>query len=735
MTSGNAPTTGKAAEGQLARGAAEVVLSLEDDRRSRPARACVARPGDLGERRAGAAALHALLVHLSSSSRDETAPYSTAAGPRPARRAACGPRPRPRAVVAASRGRPVHSGPSRSRRGGRRWPSATKSFARSASWSTSGSRCATATKLAARVWLPVDAEADPVPAILEAVPYRLSDGMATRDVLIHPYWAARGYACVRVDLRGSGESDGVLEDEYHPQEQEDLPRGHRLARRPAVVLGRRRHDRHLVGRLQQPPAGRPPAAGAQGDHHAHEHRRPLRRRRALQGRLRARDRPAALEHLHAALAVPAAARGGRRRALARALGAAARGERAVGPHLARAPAARRLLEARLGLRGLRRDRGARLRRRRLDGRLHQQRPPPARRPARAAQGAHRSVAARVPAPRHAGPRHRLPAGGAALVGPLAEGRRHRRSWTSRCCACGCRSPCRRRPGWTRCRDAGWRRTSGRRRASRRGGCGWTRTACCATPAADAAADAEAAAAHGADGGRLTHPRRAALRRGRRRLVRRGPAERLRSRPAGGRGPVALLHLGAARRAARDPRPPAADAPLRERPAAGAGRRPAGRRGAGRRLPARHHAGLQPDAPDEPRDAPSASSPAGSTRRRSRSTRSPSPSRPATACASPSRRPTGRGRGPRPSPSRSPWSPARASSSCRCGRSVRRTRTCGRSTRRRSPRVSARRRSAEARGGRAYTRDLAADDVTWTFRYVDGGNVVLPNGWESEEWNR
>jgi uncharacterized protein len=78
------------------------------------------------------------------------------------------------------------------------------------------------TRLAARVWLPADAETDPVPGILEAVPYRLSDGMVTRDVLIHPYWAARGYACVRVDLRGSGESDGVLKDEYHPQEQEDL---------------------------------------------------------------------------------------------------------------------------------------------------------------------------------------------------------------------------------------------------------------------------------------------------------------------------------------------------------------------------------------------------------------------------------------------------------------------------------------------------------------------------------
>ena len=77
-------------------------------------------------------------------------------------------------------------------------------------------------RLAARVWLPVDAESDPVPAILEAVPYRLSDGTVTRDVLLHPYYAGHGYACVRVDLRGSGESDGILEDEYAAQEQDDL---------------------------------------------------------------------------------------------------------------------------------------------------------------------------------------------------------------------------------------------------------------------------------------------------------------------------------------------------------------------------------------------------------------------------------------------------------------------------------------------------------------------------------
>jgi uncharacterized protein len=78
------------------------------------------------------------------------------------------------------------------------------------------------TRLAARIWLPEDAAADPVPGILEAVPYRLSDGMAARDVLVHPYWAAHGYACVRIDLRGSGESEGTLSDEYLAQEQEDL---------------------------------------------------------------------------------------------------------------------------------------------------------------------------------------------------------------------------------------------------------------------------------------------------------------------------------------------------------------------------------------------------------------------------------------------------------------------------------------------------------------------------------
>lgn len=75
--------------------------------------------------------------------------------------------------------------------------------------------------LAAGVWLPVDAESEPVPAILEYIPYRKRDFTRSRDATMHPYFAARGYAGVRVDLRGSGDSEGVLTDEYLPQELDD----------------------------------------------------------------------------------------------------------------------------------------------------------------------------------------------------------------------------------------------------------------------------------------------------------------------------------------------------------------------------------------------------------------------------------------------------------------------------------------------------------------------------------
>ena len=74
-------------------------------------------------------------------------------------------------------------------------------------------------RLAARLWRP--ATEDPVPAILEYLPYRKRDGTAPRDATTHPVFAAAGYACVRVDIAGTGDSDGVFDDEYSEQELSD----------------------------------------------------------------------------------------------------------------------------------------------------------------------------------------------------------------------------------------------------------------------------------------------------------------------------------------------------------------------------------------------------------------------------------------------------------------------------------------------------------------------------------
>jgi putative CocE/NonD family hydrolase len=76
-------------------------------------------------------------------------------------------------------------------------------------------------RLSARIWRPKDASRDPVPVILEYLPYRKRDGTCARDALTHPWFAARGYACVRVDMRGNGDSEGVMADEYTPQELDD----------------------------------------------------------------------------------------------------------------------------------------------------------------------------------------------------------------------------------------------------------------------------------------------------------------------------------------------------------------------------------------------------------------------------------------------------------------------------------------------------------------------------------
>lgn len=76
-------------------------------------------------------------------------------------------------------------------------------------------------RLAAKLWVPEAADTEPVPAIIEYLPYRKRDGTRRRDQGHHLYFASHGYACLRIDIRGSGDSDGLIDDEYTAQEQED----------------------------------------------------------------------------------------------------------------------------------------------------------------------------------------------------------------------------------------------------------------------------------------------------------------------------------------------------------------------------------------------------------------------------------------------------------------------------------------------------------------------------------
>lgn len=75
------------------------------------------------------------------------------------------------------------------------------------------------TRLAARIWWP--AMRSSAAALLEYIPYRKRDLVRARDERNHPYFAAHGYVCLRVDMRGSGDSEGQMPDMYSEAELAD----------------------------------------------------------------------------------------------------------------------------------------------------------------------------------------------------------------------------------------------------------------------------------------------------------------------------------------------------------------------------------------------------------------------------------------------------------------------------------------------------------------------------------
>ena len=74
-------------------------------------------------------------------------------------------------------------------------------------------------RLAARLFLP---DALPAPAIVDALPYRMDDLTSSYASEYARLCEEGGFAVCRIDLRGTGSSEGIALDEYHPREQADV---------------------------------------------------------------------------------------------------------------------------------------------------------------------------------------------------------------------------------------------------------------------------------------------------------------------------------------------------------------------------------------------------------------------------------------------------------------------------------------------------------------------------------
>ena len=215
--------------------------------------------------------------------------------------------------------------------------------------------CPTAPGSPARIWRPAASDDRPVPAVLEYIPYRKRD--LTVGARLDPPPLHRG---ARLRLRaGRPARHRRVRGRAHRR----VPRagtvrrrgGARLARRAALVRRPHRDDGHLLGRVRRAAGRRPPAAEPARDRHRLVHRRPVRRRHALHGRLPCSPTTCAEAGTMFAYGTcppdPAVVGERWREMWHERLDAA----RPWVAGVAAPPAPRRLLAARVGLRGLQRD--------------------------------------------------------------------------------------------------------------------------------------------------------------------------------------------------------------------------------------------------------------------------------------------------------------------------------------------------------------------------------------------
>ena len=74
-------------------------------------------------------------------------------------------------------------------------------------------------RLAARLFLPDEL---PAPVVVDALPYRMDDLTASYASEYERLCEEGGFAICRIDLRGTGSSEGIATDEYAAQEQADI---------------------------------------------------------------------------------------------------------------------------------------------------------------------------------------------------------------------------------------------------------------------------------------------------------------------------------------------------------------------------------------------------------------------------------------------------------------------------------------------------------------------------------